>query len=387
MKNIEVNNQEQKTNIVNALETGKAQDVAEAILAANTEASQEIQNRLLDEAKNFNVENADQHTLAERGFRVLTSEERKYYNEVKDKSGLADVPMPRTIFDRVFEDLSTQHPLLSEITFQNTTGITEFVTRTDDVEAAWWGPLCDEIKKKLENGFKIERTDLYKVSAYLPICKAMLDLGPEWLDRFIRESLTESIASALEKAIIEGTGDNMPVGMIRKLGDVSGGEHAEKEAVPLNDLKPATIGGEIMSRLTEGKVKTLEKVLLIVNPTDYWSKIYPIFTFLTRDGEYRQQTLPFNGEVIQSVHVPEGKMIVGQGKDYFMGVGSQLKVDYSDEYRFLDDQRVYLAKQYATGKPIKDEAFLYFDISNMSTLVEETSPENSRPSEDVTPEL
>lgn len=377
MKNIEVKNQEQKTNIVNALSKGGAEEVAEAIMNVTIENSERIQNRLLEEAKNFNVANADQQTLAARGFRTLTNEERKYYNEVKDKSGLENVPMPRTIFDRVFEDLRTEHPLLSKITFQNTTGITEVVTRTNDVETAFWGPLCDEIKKKLENGFKIERVDLYKVSAYLPLCKAMLDLGPEWLDRFVRESLYESIAGALEKAILVGDGDNMPIGMTRQLDEVSGGKHQEKEATPLTDLKPATIGSEIMSKLTKGKVRTVGEVLLIVNPADYWSKLFPIFTFQTRDGEYRKQVLPFNGEVIQSVHVPVGKMVVGEARDYFVGIGSQMEIDYSDEYRFLDDQRVYIAKQYANGRPISDDAFLYLDISKM----------NNNPSADGTPSV
>lgn len=364
MENIEAKNKEQKQVIVNALEEGNASVLADAILQAQIDNSQDIQKRLLKEAESFNAENADMQILAQRGFRALTNAETKYYNAVQDASSLTDVPLPRTVFDRVFEDLQTEHPLLSRITFQNTTGITEMVTRTGDVEVAWWGPLCDEIKKKLENGFKVEAVNLYKVSAYMPICKAMLDLGPIWLDRFVRESLYEAIAGALEKAILVGTGKDMPIGMTRKLADVTLNEHDEKEAEVLTDLSPASIGG-IMSKLTKNKVKTIGEVILVVNPADYWSKLFQLTTFQTKDGEYKQQNLPFNGSIIQSVHVPENRMVVGQAKDYFMGIGSDLKIDHSDEYRFLDDQRVYIAKQYANGRPNSDDSFLYFDITDL----------------------
>lgn len=374
MENLDVKNKETKTSIVNAINSGNAEELADKILEANIQASQEIQNRLIQESKTFNADNADMQVLASRGFRALTHEETKYYNAVADASSLADVPLPRTVFDRVFEDLLNEHPLLSEITFQNTTGITEFVTRTGEVEAAWWGPLCDEIKKKLENGFKVEAVNLYKVSAYMPICKAMLDLGPVWLDRFVRESLGESIAMALEEAILVGTGENMPIGVTRKLDDVSGGQHVEKTPVALTDLAPATIGTQIMTPLTKGRITTLGKILLIVNPNDYWSKLFPVTTYQTDEGQYKTQNLPFNAEIIQSVHVPAKRMIVGQGKDYFMGVGSAKKIEYSDEFRFLDDQRVYIAKQYANGRPVSDDAFLYFDISDFQLVPETVTP-------------
>ena len=39
------------------------------------------------------------------------------------------------------------------------------------------------------------------------------------------------------------------------------------------------------------------------------------------------------------------------------------KIEYSDEFKFLDDERVYLAKMYANGKAIDNNSFLLLDIS------------------------
>lgn len=77
--------------------------------------------------------------------------------------------------------------------------------------------------------------------------------------------------------------------------------------------------------------------------------------------------LPIPGEVVQSVAVPEGKLIAGMAKDYFLGVGSTGKIEYSDEYKFVEDERVYIAKQYANGLPKDNDSFLVFDISKLDT--------------------
>ena len=351
-----------KTEIKNALETGDSDKFSEAIvknIVANNEA---MQNKIINEAKTFNIENADASILAQRGFKPLTAEERKFYNEVKDKHSFEGLELPKTVFERVFDDLQKKHPLLSEIDFQNVTGVSEWVIRVDDVEAAWWGPLCDEIKKKLDTGFKIIKTDLYKVSAYVPVCKAMLALGPEWLDRYVRAILTESIALAMEKAIIAGDGQDGPVGITKKIADVSDGVHQDKEAVALADFSPESIGTSILAPLSKGK-SGLGRLILVVNPTDYYAKFYSLFNIQDEYGVYHQQNIPFDGKVIVSDYMPAGKMAVGEAKNYFMGVGSALKIEHSDEYRFLEDQRVYIAKQYANGQPRKDEDFIVFDIS------------------------
>ncbi|WP_154698304.1 phage major capsid protein, partial [Clostridium botulinum] len=182
---------ETQEKIKNALENGKTEDLSNAIVAMATD----IETNIMKQAKAaINEDLNDNAVLNKRGLNPLTAEETKYYNEVISKGGFNGIEelMPKTVIDRVFEDLEKEHPLLSKIDFVNTTGITEWITRTKEVEGAWWGPLADEIKRKLDNGFKKEKTNLFKLSAYIPVTKSMLDLGPQWLDKFVRAMLTES---------------------------------------------------------------------------------------------------------------------------------------------------------------------------------------------------
>ncbi|KOA76601.1 major capsid protein [Clostridium botulinum] len=370
MNNLDLQNKikvETQEKIKNALETGNTEDLSAAIVAM----SNDIENSIMKEAKNTINQNINDNAIMnKRGLNPLTSSETKYYNEVISKGGFKGVEelMPKTIIDRVFEDLQKEHPLLSEIDFINTTGITEWITRTKEVEAAWWGPLAEEIKKKLDNGFKKEKTDLFKLSAYIPVTKSMLDLGPQWLDKFVRAMLTESIAIALELAIVAGTGKNQPIGMLKNLsGSVQDGVYPDKDAVELTDFAPATLGKNVMAPLTKDGTRNVTGIIMVVNPIDYWGKVFGQTTFLTAQGTYIYGVLPIPGKIIQSVAIPKGKMIVGMAKDYFMGIGSSQKIEYSDQYHFLEDERVYLSKQYGNGKPKDNNSFLIFDISKLET--------------------
>lgn len=346
----------------------------EAISEALVRMAQGIHDNILKEAQQearslISSEVNDRNVLNKRGINTLTSQERKYYVEVIEKRGFTNltVTLPTTIFDRVFEDLEQSHPLLSEITFQNTTAVTEWIIRKTNCEAAWWGSLDDSVKKELQHGFDKVKTDMYKLSAFMPVSKAMLDLGPEWLDRYVRTVLSEAMALALESAIVAGTGKDQPIGMIKDLkGAVVDKVYPDKTATPLTDLSPATLGKSVMAPLTKKGTRAVPSVLILVNPLDYWEKIFSATTFLTQQGTYVFGVMPIPAKIVQSVAVPQGKMIAGMAKDYFMGVGSGQKIEYSDEYKFIDDERTYLAKQYATGEPKDNDSFLLFDISNLT---------------------
>lgn len=370
MENLDLtiqNEVELKEKIKNAIENGDS----EAFAAVQVEMAKSIEAKILKEAKAaMNEDLNDQAIMVKRGLNPLTREEREYYSEVIGAGGFAGVEklVPATVFDRVFEDLRQNHPLLSEIDFVNTSGVTEWITRNNEAEAAWWGALTSAITKKLEMAFKKEKTELFKLSAFVPVAKAMLDLGPQWLDRFVREILFESLAIALELAIVSGTGKEQPIGMIKDLGGaVVDGVYPDKAATALTDLEPETLGTNVMAPLTKGGKRAVPSVLLVVNPLDYWSKIFPATTFLSATGTYVHGVLPIPAKVVQSIAVTEGKMVAGMAKDYFMGVGSTQKIEYSDHYKFLEDERTYIAKQYANGKPKDNDSFLVFDISGMGT--------------------
>lgn len=340
----------------------------------------------------------DQQVLASRGVRQLTSTEKKYYEKLIDafksenpKQALTnpEIVMPETVLDAVFDDLQTEHPLLSHLSFTNTRGAIKFLFSTNDFQKAVWGKLCAEITEEIEASFSEIDMTLMKLSAFIPVCEAMLDLGPVWLDSYVRQILYEALANGLEDGIINNLNTTTgPVGMIADMTTGSGGVGAAtftaKTATPITDLQPATLGAQLAKLAVDaaGKARAIRDVILIVNPTDYFTKVFPATTVMNGAGVYVNNVLPYPMTIIQSAAVATGKAVLGLGYKYFMGIGMDSRagrIEYSDEFKWLDDERVYKIKLYANGMPMDNNAFQYLDISGLKPATVRVTIENEEP--------
>nr|DAJ76542.1 MAG TPA: major capsid protein [Caudoviricetes sp.] len=326
----------------------------------------------------------DSSALYARGVRQLTTEEKEYYQKISDamrsenpKQALENVSVvfPQTIISRVMEDLTESHPLLSKIQFTPTGGAIRMMLNTDGRHKAAWGKLCAKIIEELTSGFKEVDVGLYKLSAFIPVCKAQLDLGPEWLDRYIRAILAEALANGLEDGIVMGDGNDKPIGMIRDVSEsasVVGGAYPEKAKIKASDFEPTTMGKlvALLAVTPNGKDRTPDDLILLVNPQDYYEKVMPATTIRTPDGTYRNNVLPYPATIIPVSALPRGQAVFGVGRLYFAAVGMNKggRLEYDDSYRFLEDERVYLIKLYANGFPVDNNAFLNLDISGLRPL-------------------
>ena len=372
------------------------QKMSKAITEGNTEdysqAFNELANSIQESSKNEYeqaVQSTDVNVLAQRGLRQLTSEENKYYQKVIEamktsnpKQALSnlDVVMPKTIIEDVFEDLTASHPLLEAIDFQNAGAVTEWLLNANTDQLATWSPLCAEIVKELTSGFKKIDLSQNKLSAFIPVCKAMLDLGPVWLDRYVRAILSEALYLGLEDGILNGKGQTAnlhePIGMrkdMSKAVDPSTG-YADKAKVAMTSLDPISYGQILanLSKTENGHNRVVQSVILVVNPKDYLTKIMPATTPRATDGTYTYNVFPFPTTVIQSSRMPENEAIIGIGNRYLMaaGTGKSGKIEYSDEYRFLEDERVYLTKFYGHGQPKDNNSFELLDITNLEPTIQ-----------------
>lgn len=328
---------------------------------------------------------SDTQVLAVRGVRQLTSKERDYYQRLSEAMRAKDprqavnnldLVMPETVVDAVFDELQTSHPLLSHIQFMNTRGAIRMMMNTNGYQTAAWGPLCSEVVQELTSGFKEVDTSLLKLAAILPVCKAMLELGPEWLDNFVRQVLYEAFANGLEAGIVAGNGNNQPIGMNRQVGDnvtVTGGVYPVKSPIAVNDLSPTTVGNllALMAVDPNGKARVIRDVILVVHPVDYFQRIMPATTVMGPDGTYRNDVLPYPMTVIQSPAVNQGQAIIGIGYKYFAAAGTVRdgRIEYSDDYHFAEDERMYMIKGYANGFPMDNNAFFVLDITGIRPAV------------------
>lgn len=376
MKNLDTL-QKNKAEILQRINAAVKDGNEEAFASAFTEFTDLLQEAVMAEARGL-VQSADNTVLAGRGVRALTSAETKYYEKVIDAMRssnpqqaltLIDETLPTTVIDAIMDDLVEAHPLLDAINFQNTGILTEILISTQDGRhLATWGKLCDTIVKELTAGTDVINLAQNKLSAFIPICKAMLEIGPVWIDRYVRTILLEAISNGLEKAIVLGTGVEEPVGMMKDPNGVFHPQNGYPDlvAVPMNEITPETYGG-ILAALAvgpNGLYRNVSEVLFICNPVDYYTKIMPAVMYRLPDGTWASR-FPFPTRVIQSVYVPANKAVIGIGRRYFFGLGTGKggKIEYSDHYKFLEDDRYYLTKLYGDGRPMDSTSFKVVDIT------------------------
>lgn len=381
MKNLD-ELQQKKADIMQAMTQAVKDGDDDAFAQAWTDFTNMVQEAVMAEAKGM-IQAADSNILVNRGVRQLTSEENKFWQNVIEAMKSADPKqalsgtdniLPKTTVDAIFEDLKEAHPLLEAIDFQNSGALVEMLFSTTSGACAW-GDLTAEIISELSGTFtKIDLTQK-KLSGFLLISKSMLDLGPAWLDRYAREVLMEALAVGLEAAIVDGDGKNGPLGMTRALTGAVDNVYPRKTAIVVTELGPVTFGTilNILSQGPNGKRRPVNKVMALINPQDYFTKVFPATTVRGADGKWVNNVFPFPTEPIQSPAVPTGYMAIGIPKKYscFMGTSKGGKLEHDDSYKFLEDIRTYLIKLYGTGRAKDENAFVLVDISGLKPYVQQ----------------
>ena len=330
----------------------------------------------------------DSAILAQRGYRQLTSKETKWYQRVIDAMRSADPKqaftaiigsdneedlMPTTIIEDVYKNLKEEHPLLQAINFQYVGYITKWILNDHSAQNAVWGKITDEIVKEITSSFKVVDVDQNKLSAYAIVELGMLDLGPTFLDGYIRTVLSEAIMAGLELAIVAGTGVNEPVGLIKDIHEgvsySSSTGYPDKEKVAVKSFAPAEYGALVaqMAETEGGKKRKFTEVGLICNMTDYLTKVMPATTVLNANGAYVNNLFPFPTTVYVSNALSDGDAVLFLKDEYFLGMGGSKNgvIEYSDEYKFLEDQRVFKVKQYGAGRAFDNTSALYLNISGL----------------------
>lgn len=375
MENLDVIKQKRDAILQRMAEAAKDNDT-ESFQQAFSDLAESIQESVRGEFREVQARQ-DDSILASRGCRVLTSVEQKYYDSLigamkseNPKQALTGINtvLPETVIDTVFEDMRANHPLLSAINFQSTGALVKILLSTTGGKAQW-GPVDSSFLGELSANFLELDLSLAILTAILPVNMYMLDLGPAWLDRYVRELLSEALAVELEVGIVAGNGKDQPIGMCKKLTGAVDGVYSDKQTVPITDLSPETYG-KLLDTLSKGpnsKSRSISNVVLIVNPGDYFTKVFPATTVRATDGTYSKDVFPFPTTIIQSAAVPAGKAIMGLAPKYFMGVGTQSggKIEFTDEAKWVERIRMYGIFLYGYGRALDENAFVYLDISGL----------------------
>lgn len=349
-----------------------------ALASVLAKQAKSIEDKILNKFEELKDEH-DAKVLAQRGIRQLTNEEEKFYNTLfRDDIGMSPTQggqaiMPKTIIDSVFDDLreDVDDNPLADIDLQNTTGSTEWLVSIAEKPIAAWGELCDPITKELSVGFRVTNNFVNKLSCYVPYCKSMIELGPVWQDAYVREYIRLGLKYALITAACSGNGSKQPWGMAYDY-DIDTDTGVLKTPVAITSLRRESFKDifKSMSVNPMGIHRSLNGLTMFVDSTTYYNYLYANEVYYDLNGaeHSRLERLGIRLRVCET-GLDAGQAILGLPRRYFMQVAAKTgqagEVEFSDDYLFLEDKRVYKGKLFADGFAKDNNAFVLLDITGL----------------------
>lgn len=365
------------------------QKLSDALQANDAEAAaaamQELQTSVCDqiEAEFEQYKDvSDMNVLQSRGLRALTSEENQWYQKfisaVKSgaKQEITNIgsAIPVTIIDRVIEDIKKSHELLNAVNLVDAAGAMKLVANATQLSAKLgsWGKVTSAIATEVTGGVKTVDVTAAKYTAYFLIPKDFVrfnfGFAPMWVDQYIRAILGEVIAFGLEKTILKGDGKDQFIGMEMNTTTASLGKYSAKEAKKITNFDDdyAAVVADL-SVDENGDYRTIDEVLLVVNPKDYIKKVRRAQNAVTSAGVIDLISLTYPTKVVQSALLSEGEAVVGIAKNYFAAIngGTSGIVEFDDSAQFLEDNRVYTTRVYGNGLPVDNNSFAKLDITGV----------------------
>lgn len=382
MKNKDLIKQE-NFKIIQKLSDAMAAGDTEGAAAAIQELHDSVASRIEAEFQQYgNV--TDMMVLQSRGLRALTSEETEWYQKFigavktgakQEITNLTDHMVP-TIFDRVIQDMKKDHPLLAAINIENAAGAMRLVMNAKQMRGLLgsWGPITSAITAKVQGAIRFIDVSTSKYTAYFLIPKDFVrfnfGFAPMWVDAYIRNILSETVAYGWEKAIVTGNGNDQPTGLAFDVSTMSNNQYSEKAAIAVTtwDQYRDAIADNLLQD-ANGDFRTIGEVLMVVNPVDFVKKIRPATQVITTAGVLNMIDRAFPSKIVQSPFVASGTAKVGIADNYFAALngGQSGIIEYSDENQFLQDNRVYTTRVYGNGRPVDNTSFINLDISGLET--------------------
>ena len=138
----------EREKFASALSAAMKENDENGIAKAFADFFKTVETGILKQAEDFNLQTADKALYAQRGLRVLTNAEEKYFkafitaakSEDAEKAlmDLTEV-LPESEYNAIFDDMKQEHPILEAVAFTDTAALTKFILDTSFAQKAVWG--------------------------------------------------------------------------------------------------------------------------------------------------------------------------------------------------------------------------------------------------------
>lgn len=306
-----------------------------------------MEERKMEEEKNI-LETAEYRSafLKKLQGKKLNEKEERAMTTAVSSVGAA---IPTSTLNRIEEMLRQTSALYNQIDVLNIPGYISIPVEDTVNDAAWIaeGANSTDVEDKLASvnfaAYKLIRT----ISITAEVSKMTISAFENW----IVKKITERMAMAIENAILNGTGNGQPKGILKET--IKTLQSAEKGKITYEDLC------NMMANLKAGYKKGS---VFVVNTQTLWKDIATIrvgdsLVFVPDPtGEFAGRI--FGKPVIEDEFIEEGKILYGLFSKYTMNWNENVNVTSDDSAEFRSGNRVYRGMALVDGKTVNKEAFV-----------------------------
>ena len=350
---------------------------AEAPVAETKEEKREGNKTMSKRAMMFGKNEQERSAFFER------EEVKAYLGEVraamKEKRALSNVGLtiPEVFLGILRENLMNYSKLYKHVNVKPLSGDGRMVIQGTIPEAVWTE--CCANLNELDLVFNDCEVGCNKVAGFFAICNAVLEDSDVDLAAELMTALGQSIGLALDKAILYGTGNHMPLGIVTRLAQTSqpaGYPATARTWADLHTSNIKTIANSVLgialfqafminSAAAKGKYSRGEKVWVMNELTYNWMMAQSMS--IDASGAIVAGVngrMPVVGGIIEVLDFVPNYVIVGGYMDlYLLAERSGQKFAQSEHVRFLGDQTVFKGTARYDGQPAIAEAFVAIGVN------------------------
>ncbi len=238
---------------------------------------------------------------------------------------------------------------------------------------------------ELALSFNQVEVDGYKVGGFIPIPNSTLEDSDLNLANEILDAIGQAIGLGVDKAILYGTGNKMPLGIATRLAQtvqpLGWGVNApawvdlhETNLLKLNPtgMTPEEFFATLILNLGVAKPNySIGGTFWAMNRKTRMTLLSKAITFNAAGAIVAGMngTMPVEGgDIVELPFIPDNEIIGGYGELYLLAERAGAQLAASEHVRFIEDQTVFKGTARYDGMPVFGEGFVIVNIANTAPI-------------------
>lgn len=288
-----------------------------------------------------------------------------------------EITIPQIVLPMIREEVERESKMLRYVNHMTVPGEGRMPIMGEIPEAIWTEQ-CAKLNE-LDLSMYLTTFSAYKVGAFYGVCRYVVEDSDENILDLLMYALAVGIARAVDKAILFGTGKNMPVGIVTRLIQTADPGTGDQYSPAWVDLSASNV---VSISASDSKDKKLIQMIAgafgkVNHKTGTSMKFFAMneathMKLMTETISYTSSgalvsavdsKMPvLGGDIVIVEEIPDNIIVAGYGVNYAMLERGSMSFATSDQVRWIEEQILVKATARYDGKPVNPAAFIAIGI-------------------------